>query len=87
MESSMYSIINLRNMEIIDVSSGSRLGYIKDIVIDCEEYKILSIIIPGQKTAWFGKDNNIEIPWEKVQKIGIDVILVDGSDIIVNEKE
>lgn len=85
-DSSLYSIANLKSMEVIDINSGSRLGYIKDFVIDCEEFKISSMIIPTQKMSWFNKDEVLEIPWEKVHKIGIDVILVDGDDII-DDKE
>ena len=81
MESLMYAINNLRQMEIIDINSGSKMGYIKDLKVDCEEYRIISIVLPTQKSSWFNKNNSIEIPWEKIKKIGVDVILVDGSDV------
>ena len=81
MESLMYAINNLRQMEIIDINSGTKMGYIKDLRVDCEEYRIISILLPTQKSSWFNKNNSIEIPWEKVKKIGVDVILVDGSDV------
>jgi YlmC/YmxH family sporulation protein len=81
MESLMYAINNLRQMEIIDINSGSKMGYIKDLRVDCEDYRIVSILLPTQKSSWFNKNNSIEIPWEKVKKIGVDVILVDGSDV------
>ncbi|WP_164949852.1 YlmC/YmxH family sporulation protein [Clostridium tagluense] len=80
LDSLMFAINNLRQMEIIDLNSGSKMGYIKDLKVDCEEYRIISIILPTQKSSWFNKNNSIEIPWEKVKKIGVDVILVDGSD-------
>ncbi|MBK5239909.1 YlmC/YmxH family sporulation protein [Clostridium sp.] len=81
MESLMYSINNLRQMEIIDINSGSKMGYIKDLRVDCEDYRIISILLPSIKSSWFNKNNSIEIPWEKVKKIGVDVILVDGSEV------
>ncbi|MEK6266405.1 MAG: YlmC/YmxH family sporulation protein [Clostridium sp.] len=81
MESLMFSINNLRQMEIIDINSGSKMGYIKDLRVDCEDYRIISILLPSIKSSWFNKNNSIEIAWEKVKKIGIDVILVDGSEI------
>ncbi|WP_372481064.1 YlmC/YmxH family sporulation protein [Clostridium tagluense] len=80
LDSLMFAINNLRQMEIIDLNSGSKMGYIKDLKVDCEDYRIISIILPTQKSSWFNKNNSIEIPWEKVKKIGVDVILVDGSD-------
>jgi YlmC/YmxH family sporulation protein len=85
-ESSMYSIGNLRTMEVIDITTGSKLGFIKDLKIDCEEYKIISILLPNQRVSWFSKNDSIEIPWSKVVKVGIDVILIDGEDIAVNNK-
>lgn len=86
MEIPMYSIGSLRTMEVIDLSTGTRLGFIKDLVIDCDNYKIISITLPSQKVSFFGKNDDIEIPWEKVNKVGLDVILVDGSDLINNDK-
>jgi len=79
-DSLMFAINNLRQMEIIDINSGTKMGYIKDLKVNCEEYRIISILLPNQKSTWFNKNNSIEIPWEKVKKIGVDVILVDGSD-------
>jgi YlmC/YmxH family sporulation protein len=87
MENSMYSIGNLKAMEVIDISTGTKLGYVKDFIIDCSEYKILSILLPCQRISWFSKNDNIEIPWSKVVKIGIDVILVDANGIILGNKE
>ncbi|MDT8718141.1 YlmC/YmxH family sporulation protein [Clostridium sp. 19966] len=81
MEMSMYSINNIKVMEVIDINTGSKLGFIKDFKIDCENYKIEAILLPTQKSAWFGKLEMIEIPWSKVKKVGVDVILVD-ADIV-----
>lgn len=87
LEEALYSIQNLKTMEVIDVSSGARIGYIKDFKIDCENYKILSILLPSSSISWFGKNNDIEIPWERVKKVGVDIILVDGSDYLEIGKE
>lgn len=82
----MHSINNLRMMEVIDLTTGAKLGYIRDIKIDCEEHKIVSLLLPFQKVSWFSKMDSIEIPWEKVKKVGVDVILVE-ADNILNEGE
>jgi len=82
----MFAINNLRQMEIIDINSGTKMGYIKDLKVNCEEYRIVSILLPNQKSTWFNKNNSIEIPWEKVKKIGVDVILVDGSDVNIENE-
>lgn len=79
----MHSINNLRQMEIIDINSGTKIGYMKDLKVDCDDYRIISILMPTQRSSWFNKNNSIEIPWEKIKKVGVDVILVDGSDVIM----
>jgi YlmC/YmxH family sporulation protein len=86
MEMAMYSINNLRMMEVIDVNSGSKLGYIKDIKIDCEAHRIISILIPVQRTSWFNKFDAVEIEWSKVKKVGVDVILVEVEDMLRDEE-
>lgn len=87
MEISMYSIGNLRNMEVIEITTGAKLGFIKDLKVDCTEYKIISLLLPNQKMSWFSKNDYLEIAWEKVLKIGIDVILVEAGELIINNKE
>jgi YlmC/YmxH family sporulation protein len=81
---SLYSLASLMAMEIIDINTGAKLGFIKDLKIDCDENRIISIILPSQtsKISLFGKSEDIEIAWENVNKIGIDVLLVDGKDIV-----
>lgn len=80
MELDLYSINNLRTMEVIDISLGTKLGYIKDIKIDCDENKIISLILPGEGSSWFGKMDMLEIFWDEVYKIGVDVILVNCKE-------
>ena len=40
---------DLRYKEVIDMTTGQRLGYVCDAEIDLEEGKIVSLIVPGQK--------------------------------------
>lgn len=84
-EKSLHSLGNLRSMEIIDINTGAKLGFIKDLKIDCDESKIISIILPSHRASWFGKNDDIEIPWQNVKKIGVDVVLVEGGEYILKE--
>ncbi len=79
MENSLYSINNIRNMEVIDISTGAKLGMIKDFKIDCDSYNIISVLIPISKSNWLSKIELLEILWEDIIKIGVDVILVKGQ--------
>lgn len=77
----MVKISDLRTREVINVSDGRRLGPIKDIDIDLEEGRITAIILPGagmtKFLGFFAKEEEIIVPWERIKKIGMDVILVD----------
>ncbi|MBC2578995.1 YlmC/YmxH family sporulation protein [Clostridium sp. DJ247] len=84
-EKALYSIGNLRSMEIIDINTGTKLGFIKDLKIDCDESRVVSLILPAQKVSWFGKTEDIEIPWGNIKKIGVDVLLIDGEDFMLKD--
>ncbi len=77
----LHSLNALRTMEVIDIKTGTKLGFIKDFVIDTKESKVISILLPGMAKGWFSKEEDIEIPWNKVKKAGIEVILIDSTDI------
>lgn len=75
----LHSLNAIRSMEIIDIRTGCKLGFVQDLVIDIEESKIVSIIIPAEGKNWFNKEDDIEIPWKNVIRAGMDVILVNTS--------
>ena len=69
---------DFRRKEVIDITTGTRLGYITDVDIDLEKGVVNSIIIPG-KRRFFGllpPSEDFEIAWRKISKIGDDIILV-----------
>lgn len=76
MNEDLHSINALRSMEVIDINTGSKVGFIKDIKIDYEEQRVISIILPGEVKGWFSKTEDIEIPWIDVVKVGIDVLII-----------
>ncbi|SFR15828.1 YlmC/YmxH family sporulation protein [Desulfoscipio geothermicus] len=81
----MVKISDLRMREVINIADGRRLGPIKDIDINLEEGRINAIILPGHGggggrfMGFLGREEEIVVPWQKIRKIGIDVILVDLS--------
>ncbi len=74
----LFSINNLKFLEVIDISIGTKIGYIKDLKIDCYNNKVKSIILLSPNKYFLSKFQRIEVPWEKIVKIGVDVILIDG---------
>lgn len=69
----------LRRKEVINVCDGSRLGQVCDVEFDSCTGVISAIVVPGQPRC-FGllkSDEELVIPFCKIDKIGGDVILVD----------
>lgn len=87
MELELHSLNAMRNMEVIDILTGTKIGFIKDFKIDCDENKIISLILPGEIKSWFGKEEEKEILWKDIIKIGTDVILVNTKDQACEIKE
>jgi YlmC/YmxH family sporulation protein len=83
----MY-ISEFQTKDVVNVSDGKKLGNIWDFDINVTTGKIQAIIISGQgkMLGFFGRDEEIIIPWRNIVKIGEDVILVrmnrqiEGSD-------
>ncbi len=73
--------------DIIDDENGIKLGKVVDLEIDLINGRILSIKIQrGLKIAsiFKNKDNDY-IPWNKIVKIGSDVIIVDTNSEKLNK--
>ena len=77
----MLKTSDLKVKEVINIIDGKRLGAITDIEIDVESGKLTSIIVPGNSKflGLFGRNEDVVIPWEKISKIGFDVILVETA--------
>lgn len=84
-EEQLFSLKELRSLEVIDINEGRKLGFIIDVKLDCDDYKILSLIMPTEKNSWFAKQEVIEIDWEYVVKVGVDCILVNAPEKIFRE--
>ena len=83
----LYSLNAVRNMEVIDISTGSKIGYVKDFKVNIYTKKIISIFLPSPVKSWFNKAEDIELAWDKIVKIGVDVLIVDASSVIEEFKE
>ena len=87
MDELLYSINSMRVMDVIDINNGEKLGNIKDIKIDYENSKIISIIVQELREGWFSKKEDIEIAWKDIIKVGVDVILVNLANTIKENDE
>lgn len=74
----MFKASHFKSREVVNVTEGEKLGYVYDLEIDEVSGKICAIIVPGKNSGVFLKGKTV-IPWEKIKKIGDDIILVDIS--------
>lgn len=71
--------LDFKQKEVINVLDGKILGFVVDVNADFGSGEINSIIV-AQTGKLFGNilgKNNVTIPWDKIKKIGEDVILVE----------
>ncbi|MDE5592982.1 MAG: YlmC/YmxH family sporulation protein [Clostridiales bacterium] len=71
----------LKRREVINGSDGRRMGHIIDLIFSVDSGKIKGIILPYGKRGVFGKSQDLFVPWQCIQKIGEDVILVEIRDL------
>jgi len=70
---------DLRVREVINITDGRRLGAMSDVEVDLETGRVTAIVVPGplRFLGLLGRESDYVIPWEKIVKIGPDVILVE----------
>ncbi len=75
----MVRISDLENRDVINIADGRRMGNVVDLELDLESGRIQAIVVPGSQRllGLWGKSDEIVIAWDKIKKIGADVILVE----------
>lgn len=70
---------DFKQKEVVNISDGRRLGFVSDVEIDLDEGKVEAVVLPGVGRLFglLGKESEFIIPWDKIVKIGEDIILVD----------
>jgi sporulation protein, YlmC/YmxH family len=72
---------DLRDREVVNVSTGCRLGFVSDAIFSLPEGKISALIVPGPARLFglLGREDDYVLPWEAVTQMGNDIILIDGK--------
>jgi len=72
-------ISELRARDVINLADGRRIGRAADFELDLEEGRLVSLIVPGplRFLGLLGRERDYVVPWERIVRIGVDVILVD----------
>ncbi len=67
---------DLQDKDVVDLKSGVKVGNIIDIRINQEGY-VTSLILERKKfSKLFSNNDEIDIPFKNINKIGEDVILI-----------
>lgn len=74
----MMHISEFQTKDVVNVSDGKKLGIVGDFDINVTTGKIQAVIISGsgKVLGFFGKEEELIVPWRNIVKIGEDVILV-----------
>ena len=80
-------ITDLRNREVINIRTGERLGFVCDVMFNIETGQIVSLVVPGpcRFLGILGRYDDFIVPWECVQRVGDDIILVDSQHVSTND--
>lgn len=72
------SFCELRCKQVINVIDGKVLGRICDVVFSRGSARILGFVVPGDGAFHFlKKRGDLFIPFERICKIGVDVVIVE----------
>ena len=72
----LCSTEDIRKKEVINLCDGARLGCATDFEVSICDAKLLALVIPAGGWLGIGRSDRIVIPWENIQCIGEDTILV-----------
>ncbi|SDW05052.1 sporulation protein, YlmC/YmxH family [Marininema mesophilum] len=87
----MIKISELQAKDVVNISDGKKLGQINDLELDLREGQIKALVVPSE-SRFFGLvtgGKETVIPWNRIVKIGNDVILVrlDNGQSYVEDSE
>ena len=73
------SLSELRTKDVVNVDTGKKPGKVMDLEFPVCDGCVQAIVVPGDFRIgglFKGEKSGIVIPWERIAKIGDDVILV-----------
>ena len=74
------SLSELRTKDVVNTLDGKRLGKVMDIEFDERDGRVEALVVPGEFRVGHmlrGEKCGVVIPWQRICKIGENVILVE----------
>ncbi len=74
---------DFRRKEVVSVKNGMKIGYVDDIVFDTDTAAVQSVVVYGRPRLFglLGRSPDLLIPWEEIQVVGEDIILVENEGV------
>ena len=76
------NLSDLQSKEVIDISTGRKIGSIIDVLID-KRGNIVKLILEEKKSSrklFSNGKEDISINWNQIVKIGDDILLIDDKN-------
>ena len=78
---------SLRHRDVINISTGNRMGRVCDALIDLRSGQITALIVPGPcRWGWFGREDDYILPWSNIVRVGTDIVLVEVKGEFLRRK-
>ncbi len=76
-------LCDLQRKEVVSVKNGVKLGFADDVTIDTEQARVRGLVVYGKLRLFglFGRRPDVVIPWENIEVIGEDAILVSIEEL------
>ncbi len=76
-------LCDLQRKEVVSVKNGVKLGFADDVTIDTEEAQVRGLVVYGKLRLFglLGRRPDVVIPWESIEVIGEDAILVNIEEL------
>ena len=81
-------LCDLQQKEILNLKDGSKIGFVDDVLIDMSEKLMKALIVRGRLRFFglLGREPDLLIPWENIEVIGEDAILVSTVQLMDAER-
>ena len=76
------TLAELRNKEIINIKTGTRLGYVDDIEFETDDATVKAFIVYGRARlfGFLGREDDIIITCDDIAIVGVDTVLVSVEE-------
>ncbi len=79
---------SLKNKEVINIRDGAALGCVCDLEVNRITGQVVRLILPGEGISGiFSSKKRLFVPWDCVERIGDDVILVRLAELPCGKKD